>query len=1133
MNISILRIVPLLAAMAALCFADAAHAQRRDWVTCPVWNASGSGGIFSSVEAAAREGWKEVGGDQCPGSAVVCTPIYENPATYSCIWTFQASNFCLGTSYGMGVQYPYPPDPFPGSPGTASEPVNDHGHCATFLPEDPKNNGHCDECKGKCPGCQGNPVNIGTGNKFQQEVDLASAGPGGLEFTRFYNSRGGSAGSDFALNWTHTYSRSLLKVTVDQISAKRDDGKVLWFTQSGGAWLGDPDNPEVLQSTASGYTLTSRNDDVETYDANGHLLSLANRAGLATTLLYGDASSPRLGGLVKVTDSFGRSLTFGYDAIGRRATMTDPSGAVYRYGYDAGGNLTSVAYPADLNGGTGPIRTYVYNESANNPDPVSYNVLTGIVDENGTRFATYKYDYTSGKAIDSEHALGADAYTFTYNTSPHTYTSPLGATFSYTTQLIQGVQQVDSTTQNCPGCGGTSTESYTFDVNRNVASHTDFNGNLACYGYDLARNLETSRTEGLSGSGNCTSRVTTSATRTVTTEWHPTFRIQKRIAEPLRITTFTFNGDSGVSCAPAGTSIAVPCSKTVQATTDHDGSQAFAGAADGAPRVWAYTYNSLAQVLTVDGPRTDVADVTTYTYSPSGDRLSVVNALGQTTQFTLYDGDGRLLKMIDPNGMETILTYAPRGWLASRQIGTAAAGYETTTYDYDNLGQLKKVTQPDLSFVAYTYDDAHRMTMLQDGLGNKISYTLDAAGNRIAEQSFDTTGALVRAHSRVIDVLNRLAQDIGGTSPGTQITQYAYDGNSNVTSITDPLSRVTTQIYDARNRMVEVRDPFNGSAAPTKYEYDGRDQLTKVTDPASLATTYRLNGHGELLTQASPDTGNTAFTDDFASNVITKLDARGVLATYSYDALNRVKQITFPDETVVYTYDSCANGVGRLCTVTDASGSTSYSYDVKGRVTAKAEVVGTVTLTTGYAYNAVGQLATVTTPGGRSVTYGYANNRPVSVSVVLQVPNVTLPGLVPRSVSTLAPLYWYGAQRVKRTKCEESVTGRPRPAWRSSPTRRSLPKTGCRRSPAARLLVTKSERPVASSTRDGLAKPATAVTANGSLSSCTLAPRTVVSIPSSSTLRIERVSPRPNCTYESPAVTSRPGDAYVTHSLAG
>ena len=85
----------------------------------------------------------------------------------------------------------------------------------------------------------------------------------------------------------------------------------------------------------------------------------------------------------------------------------------------------------------------------------------------------------------------------------------------------------------------------------------------------------------------------------------------------------------------------------------------------------------------------------------------------------------------------------------------------------------------------------------------------------------------------------------------------------------------------------------------------------------------------------------------------------------------------------------------------------------------------------------------------------------------------------------------------------------------------------------ARLLVTHNERPVASSTRDGFANPATAVTEKGSRVICTLMPRMVVSIPSSSTLRIESVSPRPNCAYESPAVTSRPDAEYVAHSFAG
>jgi RHS repeat-associated protein len=331
--------------------------------------------------------------------------------------------------------------------------------------------------------------------------------------------------------------------------------------------------------------------------------------------------------------------------------------------------------------------------------------------------------------------------------------------------------------------------------------------------------------------------------------------------------------------------------------------------------------------------------------------------------------------------LETILDYWPRGWLKSRQVGSSSAGYETTSFDYDDNGSLTKVTAPDSSYVQYVYDSAHRLWKIADGLGNRIEYTLDNAGNRTAENTYDTAGTLVRAHSRVYDVLSRVLSDIGGTTPSTQINGQTYDANGNLKTITDPLSRVTTQIFDRRDRLTEVRDPFNGSTAPTLYGYNQRDHLTQVTDPQGLSTTYAVNGHGETTSQSSPDTGTTTFTYDLASNLATKTDARSITVTYSYDAVNRLTQIVYPDETVTYTWDSCTNGVGRLCSIADGAGTTSYSFDVKGRVTAKSQVVASLTQTMGYAYNSAGQLTTITTPSGRSVVYTYANNRPVSVTV--------------------------------------------------------------------------------------------------------------------------------------------------------
>ena len=51
---------------------------------------------------------------------------------------------------------------------------------------------------------------------------------------------------------------------------------------------------------------------------------------------------------------------------------------------------------------------------------------------------------------------------------------------------------------------------------------------------------------------------------------------------------------------------------------------------------------------------------------------------------------------------------------------------ETTTIDYWPTGLVKKITVPDGSYLQYTYDDAHRLTRVDDSSGNHVVYTLDA-----------------------------------------------------------------------------------------------------------------------------------------------------------------------------------------------------------------------------------------------------------------------------------------------------------------------------------------------------------------------------------------------------------------------
>ena len=948
---------------------------------CVMWTSSGGAPFFGSPGVAAEyisnccSGFSPA---QLPVTISSCTPDSQGPIRQHCAGTTKLGQPAGTDAFGFG----------PPGAGVYWLTLSGLTYCAVTM-EDPKNNGPT------CPNC-GNPVNIATGNKYQQETDFPSQGEGTLEFTRTYNALNPFGRGNIGAQWSHNYARSLFAIGTTQRNAIRGDGKEFRFVLTGGVWTPEADTPYQLAPSGAQWLLTTPDDEVELYDSTGRLLSITSRSGKVTSFAYSDGTGSGTNGdlytnvtrplpagnLIRATDFRGRTLTFRYNSNGAISQMIDPEGNIYRYNYGTYLVLTSVQYPDTQ------TRTYVYAESANTSGYSFTYALTGIVDENGVRFATFKYD-PNQRAISTEHAGGVEKYQLSYGSGVTTVVDPLGTSRTRPNSTILGFKQVTGTTQTCTGCGGTTTETSTYDSARNLLSYKDFKGNLTCY-TPGTRNLEGARTEGLSGTGTCASRVTTSATRTITTDWHPTWRIVKRVAEPLKITSFTYHGETGVSCAPSGAATTLMCSKTVQATTDTDGSAAFSATSDGSARTWSYTYNLAGQVLTVDGPRTDVTDLTTYSYftadDPSGnyragDLASITNAKSQVTQFTHYDASGRLMKSIDPNGLETLLEYWPRGWLKSRKVGTATAGYEITNFDFDYAGQLTKVTQPDGSYVQYSYDNAHRLWKINDGLGNRIEYTLDNMGNRVAEAAYDPSNTIVRAHTRVMDALNRLFKDVGGTNPTGQVTQNGFDANGNIAAILDPLGRTTTQEFDALNRLTAVKDAFNGTSNPTSYQFNRQGALTQVTDPTGLSTSYTVNGHGETVAQVSPDTGTTTFTFDPASNLASKTDARSVSATFTYDELNRVTQITYPDETVNYSYDSCTNGVGRLCSITDRTGTTNYAFDLWGRVTSKSQTVASLTQTIGYAYNSSGQLTTITTPSGRQVVYAYSNNRPVSIAV--------------------------------------------------------------------------------------------------------------------------------------------------------
>ena len=819
--------------------------------------------------------------------------------------------------------------------------------------------------------CQrANPVNLGNGNKLQSEVDYRGAGALPLELVRTYNSRGVLPDGRIGRGWRHGFEASIaLDDSIGTAMAHRPNGAVYVFARTGVQWTPDKDIPDRLERVLDAsnqpagwrYRPTGAEDRVEVYDRDGRLSAIEDKAGRALTLQY--ASHALYGKLLSaVLDPVGRALAFSYDSAGRVRQLVDPAGGRYGYEYDATGNLIAVTFP-DLE-----TRRYHYEKSGDAPTDGSGYVpdkaLTGITDENGARFATFDYD-GAGRTTLSEHALSAERTTFSHGAGSVTVTDALGAVRSYALEAVLGTNKNSATTGD-PGCPlGFAARS--FDANGMPDSQTDWNGNLTRYTRN-ARGLETLRVEGAGKPEE----------RRITTDWHPFYRLALRIAEPVRVTSYIYGEPTDPNPGNRGRVLA----RTVQATADATGAQGFSAAPVGAPRTWTYTYNAEGRVLTVDGPRTDVSDVTAYAYHPNddpdlgkrGNVATTTNALGHITRFTAYDPHGKPLTLVDPNGVVTTLAYDPRQRLVSRDFGG-----ELTSYEYDGVGQVTKVTLPDGSFLSYTYDAAHRLMGIADSPGNRIAYTLDAMGNRTREEVFDSANQLAQVRSRLYNALNRLEQEIGGTSPASQVTRFGYDNQGNLTGITDPLNRLTANAYDALNRLKQITDPASGL---TRYGYDGLDQLASVTDPRNNTTAYGVDGLGNLAEQRSPDTGTSANTYDAAGNRLSAVDAKGQTTNFTYDALNRVTRVVYSQATgtqlkqIDYAYDQGANGIGRLRSLTETSAAgavlqaTTYAYDARGRITEATRAIAGTSHTVRYAYDPSGRLTQMTYPSGRTLAYG-------------------------------------------------------------------------------------------------------------------------------------------------------------------
>ncbi|MBN2257744.1 MAG: hypothetical protein JW704_07960, partial [Anaerolineaceae bacterium] len=510
------------------------------------------------------------------------------------------------------------------------------------------------------------------------------------------------------------------------------------------------------------------------YDSMNRVIRVVDPLGNETLTTY-----DTMGNVSTHTDALGRITRYEYDNLNRLVRNIDPIGGITQTVYDEDGNRSATIDPL------GHQTTYIYDTQKrliDTIDPMG-NHTTNTYDDDGRLIATTnalgqtnhtEYDEWGQRTASIDVAGQRTTYTYDLLNRTISTTDPTGTATTTYDPLGKTITRTDVH-------GRTTTSTY--DELGRVIESTDFNGNVTYQVYDAVGNLVSSN----DAMGNVTTHTYDALNRLVATT-NPLGNQTRQIYDELGKLTDVIDASGVIT------------------HTEYDALQ----------RPVAIIRNYLPAYA----PTESINVRTEFTYNEVSNRIAVVDPNGQATTFT-YDAMNRVTGKADPLGNTWQYSYD----LAGNRISMIDGNDAVIGFNYDANDQLILIDYPAPDHdVSFTYDALGRRVTMTDGLGT-TTWEYDSLGqliavtdpnNRTVTYSYDTHG-------------NRTQL----VYPDGRTVSYTYDPNNRLTQVADWDNQTTEYSYDPLGQLLSVLRPND---VDTSYAYDAAGQLTALENSSSVGS---------------------------------------------------------------------------------------------------------------------------------------------------------------------------------------------------------------------------------------------------------------------------------------------------------